>query len=70
MITTATEEAQTSKQNMPLAMITSIIIMIITYVLLSGALILVTPYWKVNSVAAFSEAFASRGISWAKYVIR
>jgi len=70
MITTATEEAQNSKQNIPLAMITSIIIMIIIYTLLSGALILVIPYWKVNSVAAFSEAFASRGIPWAKYVIR
>jgi len=70
MITTAIEEGQNSKQNVPLATVASIMIMIIAYVLLSGALILVIPYWKVNSVAAFSEAFSSRGIPWAKYVIR
>lgn len=46
------------------------IVVTIGYVLLSGALTLVVPYYKINPTAALSEAFADQGLVWAKYVIR
>lgn len=45
------------------------IIVVIGYILLSGMLTLVVPYWEINPTAALSEAFASKGVTWAKYVI-
>lgn len=45
-------------------------IVTIGYVLVSGALTLMVPFWEINPSAALPEAFASKGIYWAKYVIR
>jgi len=48
----------------------SMAIVTVGYMLVSGALTLVVPYWEINPTAALPEAFSSRGIPWAKYVIR
>jgi len=45
-------------------------IVTVGYMLVSGALTLIVPYWEINPTAALPEAFSSRGIPWAKYVIR
>ncbi|XP_018393166.1 PREDICTED: cationic amino acid transporter 4 isoform X1 [Cyphomyrmex costatus] len=63
------EEARNPGRSIPLATILSMAIVTVGYMLVSGALTLVVPYWEINSVAAFPEAFSSRGIPWAKYVI-
>ncbi|RLU17401.1 hypothetical protein DMN91_009636 [Ooceraea biroi] len=68
-IATAGEEARDPARSIPLAMIFSMAIVTIGYMLVSGALTLVVPYWAVNPTAALPEAFSSRGIPWAKYVI-
>ncbi|KMQ94273.1 cationic amino acid transporter 4-like protein [Lasius niger] len=47
----------------------SMAIVIIGYMMVSAALTLVVPYWAINPIAALPEAFSSRGIPWAKYVI-
>ncbi|XP_077261139.1 cationic amino acid transporter 4-like [Temnothorax americanus] len=68
-ITTAGEEARDPGRSIPLATMLSMAIVIVGYVLVSGALTLVVPYWEINVTAALPEAFSSRGIPWAKYVI-
>ncbi|XP_071555446.1 cationic amino acid transporter 4-like isoform X2 [Temnothorax nylanderi] len=68
-IATAGEEARDPRRSVPLATMLSMAIVIVGYVLVSGALTLVVPYWEINVTAALPEAFSSRGIPWAKYVI-
>ncbi|XP_011641949.1 cationic amino acid transporter 4 [Pogonomyrmex barbatus] len=68
-IATSGEEARDPGRSIPLATLLSMAIVIIGYMLVSGALTLVVPYWAINPTAALPEAFSSRGIPWAKYVI-
>ncbi|XP_077257317.1 cationic amino acid transporter 4 [Temnothorax americanus] len=68
-IATAGEEARDPGRSIPLATMLSMAIVIVGYMLVSGALTLVVPYWEINVTAALPEAFSSRGIPWAKYVI-
>ncbi|XP_044598884.1 cationic amino acid transporter 4 [Cotesia glomerata] len=63
------EEARNPSKSIPRATSFSMIIVVIGYILLSGMLTLVVPYWEINPTAALSEAFASRGVTWANYVI-
>ena len=69
-IATSGEEARDPGRSIPLATAISMAIVTIGYVLVSGALTLVVPFWKINPTAALPEAFAAKGIVWAKYVIR
>jgi len=69
-IATSGEEARDPGRSIPLATILSMAIVTVGYMLVSGALTLVVPYWEINPTAALPEAFSSRGIPWAKYVIR
>lgn len=69
-IATSGEEARDPGRSIPIATMLSMAIVTIGYMLVSGALTLVVPYWEINPVAALPEAFSSRGIPWAKYVIR
>lgn len=45
-------------------------IVTVGYMLMSAALTLVVPFYEINPTAALPEAFSSRGVPWAKYVIR
>ncbi|XP_020299490.1 cationic amino acid transporter 4 isoform X2 [Pseudomyrmex gracilis] len=68
-IATSGEEARDPGRSIPKATILSMAIVIIGYMLVSGALTLVVPYWEIHPTAALPEAFSFRGIPWAKYVI-
>ncbi|XP_070163839.1 cationic amino acid transporter 4 isoform X2 [Polyergus mexicanus] len=68
-IATSGEEARDPGRSIPLATLLSMAIVTIGYMMVSGALTLVVPYWAINPIAALPEAFSSRGIPWAKYVI-
>lgn len=68
-IATSGEEARDPGRSIPLATLLSMVIVTIGYMMVSGALTLVVPYWAINPIAALPEAFSSRGIPWAKYVI-
>jgi cationic amino acid transporter 4 len=46
------------------------VIVTVGYILVSTALTLVEPYSRISRTAALPEAFAAKGIPWAKYVIR
>ncbi|OAD60945.1 Cationic amino acid transporter 4 [Eufriesea mexicana] len=68
-IATSSEEARDPGYSIPRATLFSIAIVTTGYVLVGAALTLVVPYWNINPTAALPEAFSSRGVPWAKYVI-
>ncbi|XP_043260021.1 cationic amino acid transporter 4 [Colletes gigas] len=68
-IATSGEEARDPGYSIPRATLLSMAIVTIGYVLVGAALTLVVPYYNINPTAALPEAFSSRGVSWAKYVI-
>ncbi|KAM3718553.1 Cationic amino acid transporter [Dirofilaria immitis] len=68
-LATAGEEASDPARTIPLATFISMSIVTVAYILMASALTLMVPFWEVNPTAAFSDAFASRGATWAKYVV-
>jgi len=45
------------------------IVLIIGYVLVSGALTYLVPYWAIVPDAAFPAAFAGLDLNWIKYLV-
>ncbi|VDK75930.1 unnamed protein product [Litomosoides sigmodontis] len=68
-LATAGEEASDPARTIPLATFISMFIVTVLYILMASALTLMIPFWKVNPSAAFSDAFANLGATWAKYVV-
>ncbi|KAK6104396.1 Amino acid permease family protein [Brugia pahangi] len=68
-LATAGEEASDPARTIPLATFISMSIVTVAYILMASALTLMVPFWEVNPTAAFSDAFASRGATWAKYIV-
>ncbi|EJW85026.1 hypothetical protein WUBG_04066 [Wuchereria bancrofti] len=68
-LATAGEEASDPARAIPLATFISMSIVTVAYILMASALTLMVPFWEVNPTAAFSDAFASRGATWAKYIV-
>ncbi|VDM98278.1 unnamed protein product [Thelazia callipaeda] len=68
-LATAGEEASDPSRTIPLATFISMSVVTAAYILMSSALTLMIPFWQVNPTAAFSDAFARRGSTWAKYVV-
>uniref|UniRef100_A0A1I7VLF7 AA_permease_C domain-containing protein n=1 Tax=Loa loa TaxID=7209 RepID=A0A1I7VLF7_LOALO len=56
-------------RTIPLATFISMSIVTVAYILMASALTLMVPFWEVNPTAAFSDAFASCGATWAKYIV-
>ncbi|CAG9532173.1 unnamed protein product [Cercopithifilaria johnstoni] len=65
----AGEEASDPARTIPLATFISMFVVTVAYILMASALTLMIPFWEVNPTAAFSDAFASRGATWAKYIV-
>jgi len=68
-IAVSSEEARDPEKSIPIATITSLLIVSFFYILATTALTLIVPYTEVDPSAAFPMAFAVRGITWAKYII-
>ncbi|EFO26941.2 hypothetical protein LOAG_01548 [Loa loa] len=68
-LATAGEEASDPARTIPLATFISMSIVTVAYILMASALTLMVPFWEVNPTAAFSDAFASCGATWAKYIV-
>ncbi|XP_073971330.1 cationic amino acid transporter 4 [Rhodnius prolixus] len=68
-IATSGEEARDPTYSIPIATILSMSVVCIGYMLVSGALTLMVPYWEISPTAALPEAFSTVGLSWAKYVV-
>ncbi|XP_023318840.1 cationic amino acid transporter 4 isoform X1 [Trichogramma pretiosum] len=68
-IATSGEEARNPSRSIPRATGLSMGIVTVGYILVGAALTLVEPYSRISRSAALPEAFAAKGIPWAKYVI-
>ncbi|XP_063228375.1 cationic amino acid transporter 4 [Bacillus rossius redtenbacheri] len=68
-IATSGEEAVSPGKSIPLATISSMLIVTLGYVLVSAALTLMVPYWSLSASAALPQAFADLGIPWAQWAV-
>lgn len=68
-IAISSEEAKEPEKSIPIATVTSLIIVSLIYILATTALTLMVPYYDIDPNAAFPFAFATRGITWAKYIV-
>ncbi|PAV57121.1 hypothetical protein WR25_26146 [Diploscapter pachys] len=68
-LATAGEEAKNPETAIPLATFISMSVVTLAYILMSSALTLMIPYYRVNPTAAFSDAFAQRGAWFANLAV-
>lgn len=69
IIATTGEEAATPKKSIPLAIVSSLIIILIAYVTSSMMLTLIVPYDKVDQDSALVEMFGQVGAYKCKYIV-
>ncbi|XP_071502827.1 cationic amino acid transporter 4-like [Diadema antillarum] len=69
VIAISSEEALNPNRSIPVAMILSIVIVTVLYMLPSAILTLMVPYYDINSASAFAQAFSIDGVIWAKWVV-
>jgi APA family basic amino acid/polyamine antiporter len=68
-VSTHSEEAKNPQRDVPIGIITSLILCTILYVLVAGVLTGMVPYDKINRDAPVSDAFAQVGLPWAQFLI-
>lgn len=68
-MSTAAEESTESRKHMPKAILYSLAISMVLYVLACLVLTGMVPYTEIDSEAAFSNAFASVGMQWLGAII-
>lgn len=68
-ISTHAEEAKNPHRDVPIAIITSLIICTILYISVSAVLTGMVPYNKINIDAPVSNAFKQVGLEWAQFII-
>lgn len=68
-ISSSSEEARDPHYSIPVATVLSMTLVALGYVLVSAALTLMVPYYKINPDAALPEAFGSLNLNWAKYAV-
>lgn len=69
VVASAGEEAINPQVALPVSIILSLFISFLCYFGVSATLTLIVPYHKLSKFAALSEAFATRGLPIAKYII-
>lgn len=68
-ISSSSEEARDPTYSIPIATILSMSLVAVGYVLVSAALTLMVPYYKISPDAALPEAFGALNLNWAKYAV-
>lgn len=68
-VATLGEEVKNPGRDIPIGLIGSMIVVIVTYCLLALTLCLMQPYTAIDPDAAFSIAFQAVGMDWAKYIV-
>lgn len=69
MVATMAEETKKPSRDIPLGLIGSMSLITVIYCLMSLALTGMVKYTEIDRNAAYSVAFASIGMKWAKYVV-
>jgi APA family basic amino acid/polyamine antiporter len=68
-VSTQSEEARNPQRDVPIGIITSLIICTILYIAVATVLTGMVPYNKINRDAPVSDAFAQVGLPWAQFLI-
>ncbi len=68
-VSTHAEEAKNPKKDVPIGIITSLILCTILYIAVSAVLTGMVPYNQINIDAPVSNAFAQVGLTWAQFLI-
>ncbi|KAF4525581.1 hypothetical protein B566_EDAN010440 [Ephemera danica] len=68
-ITTAGEETRDPGRSVPIAIFTSLLLVMVGYVLVSAALTLLVPFHDIVPEAALPHAMASAGLTWTRYAV-
>lgn len=68
-ISTHAEEAKNPKRDVPIAIITSLLLCTVLYIAVAAVLTGMVPYEKINIDAPISNAFAQVGLTWAQLLI-
>jgi APA family basic amino acid/polyamine antiporter len=68
-VSTHSEEAKNPKRDVPIGIITSLVLCTILYIAVSGVLTGMVPYNKIDIDAPVSNAFKQIGLPWAQFLI-
>lgn len=68
-LSTHAEESKNPKRDIPIGIISSLLICTVLYILVSAILTLMVPYNKIDINAPVSNAFAQHGLPWAQRII-
>ena len=68
-VSTAAEETRNPQRDMPIAMIASLVICTVIYVLVALVLTGMVPYGKINIDAPVADAFAQAGLPFMQFLI-
>ncbi len=68
-VSTHAEEARNPKRDVPIGIITSLVLCTILYILVAAILTGMVPYNKINIDAPVSDAFRQVGLPWAQFLI-
>ena len=68
-VSTHAEEAKNPKRDVPIGIISSLVICTILYIVVSAVLTGMVPYDKINIDAPVSNAFAQVGLTWAQFLV-
>jgi APA family basic amino acid/polyamine antiporter len=68
-VSTHAEEARNPRRDVPIGIISSLILCTILYIAVSAVLTGMVPYNKINIDAPVSNAFAQVGLTWAQFLI-
>src|ERR1051326_3049497 len=68
-VSTHAEEARNPRRDVPIGIITSLILCTVLYIAVSAILTGMVPYNKINIDAPVSNAFAQVGLTWAQFLV-
>jgi APA family basic amino acid/polyamine antiporter len=68
-VSTAAQEAKNPQKDMPRAILGSLVLCTVLYILVSAVLTGIVPYQKLNVPAPITEGINATGIYWMRYVV-
>jgi basic amino acid/polyamine antiporter, APA family len=68
-VSTHSEEAKNPQRDVPIAIITSLIVCTLLYIAMVAVLTGMVPYYKININAPVADAFRQVGLNWAEFLI-
>ncbi|MEI7922334.1 MAG: amino acid permease [Planctomycetota bacterium] len=68
-VSTHAEEAKNPKRDVPIAIVTSLLVCTFLYIAVAAVLTGMIPYQQIKINAPVSDAFAQKGIWWAEFLI-